>query len=60
MQVRDSRCRIKFSNLILSYLKDPTEKADHVWQDEINQYFEFEVKNEWKEIGMPEIEMMEH
>jgi len=39
--------------------QDPEETVDHIWQDEINQYFEFQSGGEWKNIGQPEIRQAE-
>ena len=47
-----------FQRTVCIQWKDPKEKKDHVWQDEVNQFFEFEVEGDWKDIGMPEIAEM--
>ena len=47
-----------FQRTVCLQWKDPNETKDHVWQDEVNQHFEFQVDGEWKDIGMPEIAAM--
>jgi len=51
--------RMHFKRAESRQWRDPEETYDHICQDEINQYFEFQTTSDWKNIGQPDIRRIE-